>query len=236
MELNRRLIKGFLRDSGLEIIEATNGAAAIKLARKFKPAVILMDIQMPLMDGFEATQKIRQDKQIEDIPIIALTARALAADEEKALASGCNAFLRKPVGKNDLVAALKRYLPTKHQPGEDLLPEPDAEGGVQPERLSPSERARLPEALAELETRHMPAWKDLQEHMVMDNISAFGRTIAALGREYHLGELRRWGEAVDRYAAGFRIDALARSLREFPQMIEQTREKIDPEPAREASE
>lgn len=235
VELNRRLVKGFLRDSGLEILEATNGAAAIKLARKFKPAVILMDIQMPLMDGYEATQKIRQDKQLEDVPIIALTARAMVADEERALASGCTAFLRKPVEKGDLVATLKRYLPTKPQPGEDLPPDPDEEDGVQPERLSPSEQARIPEVLDELENRHRPAWKDLHKHMVMDDIREFGQTIAAMGREYHLGELQRWGEAVDRYATSFQIDVLTRSLQEFPHLIEQTREKIDREPAMEES-
>ncbi len=227
VDLNRKLVKGFLRNSGLEIIEATNGAAALKLARKYKPAAILMDLQMPLMDGYEATGKIKHDDRLKDTPVIALTASAFAKDEAKALDSGCDAFLRKPVIKADLLRTLARYLPTKAKPDEasqSIGPEGDG-GKLEPP--PPALQAKLPDLLAELQTTHQLVWKDLQEHMVIDEIRSFGQTLGALGREYHLEALLNWGIAIEKYAAGFQIDELTRRLREYPQVVEDVSTTIE---------
>ena len=227
VELNRKLVKGFLRNSGLEIIEATNGAAALKLARKFRPAAILMDLQMPLMDGYEATGKIKHDDQLRNIPVIALTASAFAKDEKRALDSGCDAFLRKPVIKSDLLGTLARFLPTKTKTDEAPQPMGSEDGGVRLKPLPPDMQDKLPDLLAELQTTHLSVWKNLQEHMVIDEICSFGQTIGTLGRDYHLEALRSWGGAIEKYATGFQIDKLNRRLREYPQVVEDVRKTME---------
>jgi len=97
-EDNRRILLYRLRKIGdFDIIETENGAEAVAAVVENPPDLIFMDLKMPVMDGWEATRRIRQLDQGKDIPIIALTAQAMAGDEQKALANGCNDYLPKPV-------------------------------------------------------------------------------------------------------------------------------------------
>lgn len=91
----------------------------------------------------------------------------------------------------------------------------------------PAVQAELPDLLAELQTTHKSVWKELQEHMVIDEIRSFGQTLGTLGREYHLEALRHWGVAIEKYAAGCQIDELTRRLREYLQVVEDVRTTIE---------
>ena len=103
-EDNRRILLYRLRKIGdFEIIETENGEEAVAAVVENPPDLIFMDLKMPVMDGWEATRRIRQLDQGKDIPIIALTAQAMAGDEQKALANGCNDYLAKPVVDPSLV-------------------------------------------------------------------------------------------------------------------------------------
>ena len=103
-EDNRRILLYRLRKIGdFEIIETENGEEAVAAVVENPPDLIFMDLKMPVMDGWEATRRIRQLDQGRDIPIIALTAQAMAGDEQKALANGCNDYLAKPVVDPSLV-------------------------------------------------------------------------------------------------------------------------------------
>ena len=103
-EDNRRILVYRLRKIGdFEIIEAQNGLEAIEMTEKNSPDLIFMDLKMPVMDGWEATKRIRQMDGGDAVRIIALTAQAMAGDEEKALAIGCDDYLAKPVVDPDLV-------------------------------------------------------------------------------------------------------------------------------------
>ncbi|NJL58982.1 MAG: response regulator [Desulfobacteraceae bacterium] len=83
MDMNRFLIRSFFKNTTVRILEAENGETAVSLAKQYRPDVILMDISMPVMDGYEATAQIRADENLKHISVIALTARAMAQDKEK---------------------------------------------------------------------------------------------------------------------------------------------------------
>ena len=109
-EANMYLIKFMLEKSGYEVIEAREGAVSVELAVKEKPDLILMDIQLPDIDGLEATKRIRASEAGSDIPIIALTSFAMAGDREKALAAGCTSYIEKPINPETFMAEVEKYL------------------------------------------------------------------------------------------------------------------------------
>jgi len=117
-EDNRRILVYRLRKIGdFEILEAQNGLEAIEMNEKYSPDLIFMDLKMPVMDGWEATKRIRVAEGGRRVAIIALTAQAMAGDEQKALAIGCDDYLAKPVVDPEMVREkverlLKKYSPT----------------------------------------------------------------------------------------------------------------------------
>lgn len=109
VEMNRDLLVQLLEDD-YELVEATDGKQGLKMAAQEKPDLILLDISLPEMDGWEVTRRIRADEEIEQIPIIAVTAHAMAGDEEKAYAQGCNAYLSKPIDEDELWARVAELI------------------------------------------------------------------------------------------------------------------------------
>ena len=109
-EANLYLIRFILEKSGLEVIEARNGAEGVELAVKEKPDLIIMDLQLPDIDGLEATRRIRASEADSEIPIIALTSYAMAGDREKALAAGCNGYIEKPINPETFIAEVEQHL------------------------------------------------------------------------------------------------------------------------------
>jgi two-component system cell cycle response regulator DivK len=107
---NRRIIRDLLSSVGYEMIEALDGAAGVKLAASERPDLILMDIQLPVLDGYEATRKIRENTELSRIPIVAVTSYALSGDDSKALEAGCNAYIAKPFSPRELLAVIRRLL------------------------------------------------------------------------------------------------------------------------------
>jgi CheY-like chemotaxis protein len=93
-----------------EVLTAENGEKGCAMALSERPDIILMDLEMPVVDGWEATRRLKDDAQTRDIPIIALSAHALAGEREKALAAGCDEFDTKPIEFDRLVATLRRVL------------------------------------------------------------------------------------------------------------------------------
>jgi two-component system, cell cycle response regulator DivK len=94
-----------------ELTEAENGIEALAAVAKQKPDLILMDIQLPIMDGYEATRRIKADPTMRDVPIIAVTSYAMSGDEQKARDAGCDDFVPKPYSPRQLLAKIRQYLP-----------------------------------------------------------------------------------------------------------------------------
>ncbi len=96
-DLNRKLIRALLRPEDLRILEAQDAQSGIRLAREQRPDLILMDIQLPGMDGLTATSILKQDPLLKGIPIVAVTSYAMAGDEAKARKAGCDRYITKPI-------------------------------------------------------------------------------------------------------------------------------------------
>jgi CheY-like chemotaxis protein len=112
-EDNRFMMRRLLEMSGYHVLEAINGEEAVELAMREHPALILMDLSLPLLDGLAATRRIRQETDLRDIPIVAVSAHDTADFHAEALAAGCNDYVTKPIDFDQLEALLKRLLPEK---------------------------------------------------------------------------------------------------------------------------
>jgi two-component system cell cycle response regulator DivK len=112
-EDNRIILRRLLSNAGYDLIEAVNGEDGVALALSTRPDLILMDIQLPVMDGYEATRRIKSNAELKSIPVIAVTSYALSGDEAKARAAGCDAYVAKPFSPRQLLAKVREYLPTE---------------------------------------------------------------------------------------------------------------------------
>jgi two-component system, cell cycle response regulator DivK len=108
---NLQILRDLLTNEGYQIIEAQDGEAGVKAAAVERPDLILMDIQLPLIDGYEATRRIKADPALSAIPIIVVTSYSLSGDEAKARAAGCDDFVAKPFSRRQLLAKVREYLP-----------------------------------------------------------------------------------------------------------------------------
>jgi two-component system, cell cycle response regulator DivK len=109
-EDNRQILRDLLTNADFEVIEAVDGEAGLVAAATHRPDLILMDIQLPGLDGYEATRRIKADAALRAIPVIAVTSYGLAGDTDKALAAGCDAYISKPYSPRQLLAKVREYL------------------------------------------------------------------------------------------------------------------------------
>jgi two-component system cell cycle response regulator DivK len=107
---NRQIVRDLFKSAGLELIEATDGATGVALARDHKPDLIIMDIQLPVIDGYEATRRIKAIPELAHTPIVAVTSYALSGDEDVARAAGCDGYLSKPFSPSHLLATVREFL------------------------------------------------------------------------------------------------------------------------------
>jgi CheY-like chemotaxis protein len=114
-EINMYLSCRILKSSGYEVIEARTGEEGVELAIKEKPDLIIMDIQLPGIDGLEATKRIRESEADSKVPIIALTSYAMAGDRKKALKAGCTGYIEKPINPETFMDEIKKFLEVKDE-------------------------------------------------------------------------------------------------------------------------
>ena len=108
-ELNRDMLSRRLQRRGYEVSLAVDGQHALEQAAVHRPDVILMDMDLPVLNGWDATRKLRADPEIRNIPVIALTAHALPADRERAMEAGCDAYQSKPIEFADLLSKIEQF-------------------------------------------------------------------------------------------------------------------------------
>jgi len=108
---NLKLFKDLLKAWGYTTLEALDGKQGVELAKTKMPDLILMDIQMPVMDGIEATKILKNDTETKDIPIVALTSYVMVGDEERIRAAGCDGYISKPIDIHELRKTIENYLP-----------------------------------------------------------------------------------------------------------------------------
>lgn len=213
---NRALLREWLAQAGLTIIEAEDGRQAVQMAQEHHPDVILMDLRMPNLDGYEATQQIKAQTETQALPIIAITATATTDEATKARQSGFDGYLIKPLEIQTLLAELARFLPATAQ--GTSVPKPVAHEEVVltflPERLE-----RIPELRGMLQTELFPIWETLHGALDMDDIEAFAERLIAVSAAYQAQGLRRYAEQLREWAQQFDILRLEVALREFPDFL-----------------
>jgi two-component system, cell cycle response regulator DivK len=106
----RMLLKQYLEGLGYSVLEASNGQEAVDIANHEHPDLILMDLDLPILDGIAATQQIRQQTELDKVPIVAVTAYPLSYSHVKAFAKGCNEYMAKPIDMTELERLVNRYL------------------------------------------------------------------------------------------------------------------------------
>ena len=109
-ENNMYLITFLLKNSGHDIIQAYDGQIGVELAKTENPDLILLDIQLPKMNGYEVATALRKDASLTKVPIVAITSYAMPGDQEKAIASGCTGYIKKPINPDTFVGEVESYL------------------------------------------------------------------------------------------------------------------------------
>ncbi len=109
---NLYMVTYLLEKHGYEVIAARDGREGFELAGQTRPALIVLDIQLPVMDGHEVARRLKEQPETRDIPIVAVTSYAMAKDREQILANGCEGYIEKPINPDTFVSELERYLPT----------------------------------------------------------------------------------------------------------------------------
>lgn len=109
-EDNRKILRDLLTKNEFEVIEAADGLTGFQLTRSERPDLVIMDIQLPGVDGYETTRRIKDDEDLREIPVIVVTSYAMSGDETKAFEAGCNAYVAKPYSPRDLLSLVRQYL------------------------------------------------------------------------------------------------------------------------------
>ena len=112
-EQNLYLITFILEKHEYDVVQAQDGGEGIELAGRVKPALIILDIQLPLIDGYEVAQRLKERAETRDIPIVAVTSYAMVGDRERILAAGCEGYIEKPINPETFIAEIEKHLPAR---------------------------------------------------------------------------------------------------------------------------
>jgi len=144
-EINQQVAKEILEGAGLNVALANDGQEAVNAVKENEYDAVLMDIQMPVMDGYTATRKIRKDERFKELPIIAMTAHAMAGDEDKSLEAGMNGHVAKPIDPDQLFSTLQKWVKPSEERVQVQQPEVPLES-LESDKAEPDEE-QLPESL-----------------------------------------------------------------------------------------
>ena len=203
--LNRSLIRSFFESSPLQFLEAENGLQALELAQREQPELILMDLKMPVMDGYQATLHLKNHLQTAQIPVIALTASGMKREEKSEFFQGFDGFLRKPVRKVDLLKEMALYLPIRQRD----LPVPPEITVVTP--LPAGSYKSVPDLLK--------LYDGIKDSLELDQIEEFAEQVLELGHQHQAFELTNFAQKLQLHSQRFEMDLLQNLLPHFPELI-----------------
>jgi two-component system sensor histidine kinase EvgS len=205
ISINRKLLKDYLKPSNVTIIEAENGEECISIARKNRPDIILMDMQMPIMDGYTASNIIKLDNDLKDIPIIAITASGSQLNKEK-FNSIVNDFLLKPVFKFDLLELLIKYLPYERTIEKNKTP-------IERSLISISSEEILPiEDKTELLQSFMPQILRIQKSLILDELTEFVNRLETFANNKNISKLKEFCSQLNISIETFNVDSIYKIL------------------------
>lgn len=214
IEYNRILVNGFLTPRNLEILEAVNGEQAISIINDNKPDLVLMDIQMPVMDGYEATKIIKGKYSSEELPVVALTASVMK-DDMNLLKEMFDGYLAKPVNSRQLCEELAKFLPHDIKSVEKENNNERNPDDIISKKYSDLFSEKL---VHELDGSITNEWKNIQGGMFVDDIFFFADRLKELADKYHSNILKDYSEIMNIQASSFKIDKLTHTINIFPEI------------------
>jgi len=212
---NRSLLREWLSQAGVSFIEAEDGEQALQLAETERPDVMLLDIRLPKIDGYEALRRLKSRPATAAIPVIALTASATTEEADKIAAAGFEGYLTKPLDIQMLFRIFARYLPVLEQSQSAIAPQEETPAFD----YLPKQHEQLPELLHVLRDELEPVWNTLHGAMDMDEIEAFAERLQVVGITYQSAGIQRYAGQLRAYAEQFDILHLETALRAYADIL-----------------
>jgi len=220
-EINRVLMKGFLGPWNVNIVEAINGKEAIDNINIYDVRLVLLDLKMPVMSGYEVVKYLKNDEKFSHIPIIIVTASVLKTDEDDWVIKNTEAFLRKPLKQTELLSEMMRLIPhveISKQDNHDVQKN-DAVDQI----LSPEIKEKLTDVRFQLENSFLSKWKKVHKTFIIDEIETFANEIKELGKTYQIKMIEQWGETLFDWAQQFDMVKMPEHLNSYLDLIEKVR-------------
>jgi len=223
VESNRLLLNKVLELHNLRILEAVNGKEAIHIVKGSKPDIILMDLRMPVMDGYEAIKILKSNSEFKDIPIIILTASVMSSDVKTIKKINCEGYVRKPVSRAELINELKKYIEYEYVGAEKSATEAVSkiakkdnagtakinQGKILPDNL-----------LKELKEGIYSKTEKLKKEFVINDIEDFANEIKKLGTTYNIKDLTEWADKLLKQTSEFDLENLTNTINEYDSVLE----------------
>lgn len=211
---NRKLVRSFLARNDLQITSARNGEEAIIAVEEKKPDLILMDIKMPIMDGFTAVSILKKDERFKDIPVIAFTASALKEEIVKIQDSEFDGYLQKPISKKNIIKELVKYLEYKKE--GTLVAEPASQVGFN--NTDTSSVTDRPAFMQALNQQLLPKWETVKSTFILKQINEFALEALNIGEQHNAKELINWGQKIQKQIVNLDMEKLPDTIKNFEQI------------------
>jgi two-component system sensor histidine kinase EvgS len=208
---NRALVKACFAGTAVNVVEAIHGQDAIEQLHAAQVDLVLMDLRMPVMNGYEAVEIIRRDEACRDLPIVALTASVLGNDLQKIENFGFNGYIQKPVEKKRLLQEVARFIPCRSVvAGADSLPE----------RVWIDSAVTREAILARMENDLLEEWKNVRDKGDVQLIQKFSDNLAKLATEHGFAYLRRYAEKLSLSVDSFDLSEIYDLMLQYPDLIQ----------------
>ncbi|ETR72076.1 MAG: ATP-binding region ATPase domain-containing protein [Candidatus Magnetoglobus multicellularis str. Araruama] len=217
----RNLFRGFLKNQNIDIVEAENGQEGVDMARLYQVNLILMDLRMPVMNGFEAIDIIKTDDALKSIPIVIVTASVMKDSEKNILTSGCDGYLKKPVRKKELITEMMRFLSYSSTQESSEVTDSHAETPEDAIQIDPELKERLPELIQTFESEYLPEWENIQKQFIIDEIECFSEKMKQVGETYSFHALVSWANILNMQTQQFDMAKIPGTLKAFSGIFEQ---------------
>ncbi len=214
IDYNIEMVKHMIDSDNINYVQANNGEKALQILKIVKPNLILMDLRMPGLSGYEVTGRIRSDKDLEDIPIVAFTASAMKREEHMARKL-FNGFLRKPINKNDLFKEIKKYLPFNEN-SENTKNVIQKNVNTKIVKIDPE---KYSEQIKILNEKYLPEWENLKNELVIFDIEIFINNLLKFSIENRIDTLINYSNEIIKYVESMDIDKIENRIKDFSKYI-----------------
>ena len=222
-ETNRLFLNDALTKINLEVMTANNGHEALLLSSEMKPDLILMDIRMPVVNGFEAVGLLKKRPATKEIPVIALTASPTGEEKEAALSQGFDGYLAKPIHLEALLAAISRFI--KYN---TIVGTPSGEKAATQTKLLPLNKANQPDQLCrQLQQEILPLFDSLKNAFIASDFKALGKKLATMGQTDNIKEITDLGTHMLDLLNAFDIKKMQTCLKSYAKIIETSIRKLE---------